>query len=142
MKRAITGWRIAAGKLPVTLWLVAAVFSAQFAARRSPCRSFIASAARRQPPCAALGGALLLFVARPRLWIFGRRQLVGAAALGITTAGMSFFFFAAVGRIPLGTAVSIEFIGPLAVALAGIATAARSCLGSAGGPRRLAADAA
>src|SRR5690606_34571547 len=39
-----------------------------------------------------------------------------ALALGATMAAMTLCFFAAIGRIPLGLAVAIEFLGPLAVA--------------------------
>lgn len=65
------------------------------------------------------GALFFLAVARPRIWALGGRQLAAAAALGLITAGMSFFFFAAVGRIPVGQVVSIEFLGPLAIALSG-----------------------
>jgi hypothetical protein len=35
MKRVMTGWQTAAGRLPVTLWLLTAVLLAQFAAALS-----------------------------------------------------------------------------------------------------------
>jgi inner membrane transporter RhtA len=48
-----------------------------------------------------------------------RRQVFTAGALGLILAGMNLTFYHAISRIPLGTAVTIEFIGPLLVALIG-----------------------
>jgi len=49
----------------------------------------------------------------------GRRDLAVAVAFGLVLAGMNLCFYEAISRIPLGAAVTIEFSGPLAVALAG-----------------------
>jgi inner membrane transporter RhtA len=119
MQRAVPGWQTAAGRIPVTLWLIAAVLLAQFAAAVSvPLihRSGSTSITALRMLWAA---AMLLIVARPRLLGLGRRQIMGGVTLGLTTAGMAFFFFAAVGRVPVGTVVSIEFLGPLTLALTG-----------------------
>ncbi|HTI00853.1 MAG TPA: EamA family transporter [Acidisoma sp.] len=119
MMRALAGWQNAAGKIPVTLWLITAVCSAQLASSLSvPVIHRVGS-----PTATALrllwGAAFFISLARPRLWRLTRGQLAAAVCLGLITTGMSFFFFAAVGRIPIGMAVSIEFLGPLAVALSG-----------------------
>ncbi|OKL53772.1 hypothetical protein BSZ39_07765 [Bowdeniella nasicola] len=45
----------------------------------------------------------------------GRDWLL-VAALGITTGSLTFLFFVAIQRIPLGTAVALEFLGPLVLA--------------------------
>ncbi|GAA0527300.1 EamA family transporter [Paractinoplanes ferrugineus] len=63
-------------------------------------------------------GLLLLVLIRPRRRHFGARDLRAAALLGVVTAGMTVLFMAAVGRLPLGTASAIEFLGPLGVAVA------------------------
>ncbi|WP_280468375.1 EamA family transporter [Nocardia cyriacigeorgica] len=48
-----------------------------------------------------------------------RRALPAIAGLGLAVAAMNVAFYAAIERIPLGVAVTIEFLGPLAVALLG-----------------------
>jgi inner membrane transporter RhtA len=75
------------------------------------------------------GGAVLLRLStatvvlvalwRPRLRDRTRRELLLAAAFGLVLAGMNLSFYNAIHRIPLGIAVTIEFVGPLGVALAG-----------------------
>ena len=64
-------------------------------------------------------GVVLGIIARPRLsgrtWLEWRRVL--AYALSLTL--MNTAFVLAIGRIPIGMAVTFEFIGPLAVAVAG-----------------------
>jgi inner membrane transporter RhtA len=61
----------------------------------------------------------LAAVARPRLRGRSRQELALAGIFGLVLAGMNLFFYEAVQRLPLGIAVAIEFVGPLAVALAG-----------------------
>lgn len=75
------------------------------------------------------GGTVLLRVAfaalllsalwRPRVRGRARDEWMLAAAFGLSLAGMNFAFYLALDRIPLGVAVTLEFAGPLAVAVAG-----------------------
>jgi inner membrane transporter RhtA len=60
---------------------------------------------------------ILLVIYRPRLTGRGREQWLAAIALGLVLAGMNLTFYHAIGRLPLGIAVTVEFIGPLAVAV-------------------------
>jgi inner membrane transporter RhtA len=62
---------------------------------------------------------VLLAIWRPRLRGWTRRELLLAALFGLILAGMNMSFYHAIQRIPLGIGVTIEFVGPLAVAIAG-----------------------
>lgn len=66
----------------------------------------------------AFAGLLLLAVTRPRLRGRSRRDLGAVALLGVASGSMALLFAAAIDRIPMGTAATIEFLGPLSVALA------------------------
>lgn len=63
-------------------------------------------------------GAAIALVAVSRAWRerWTRAELGAAALFGIATALMNLFFYLAIERIDLGKAVTIEFIGPIAVA--------------------------
>lgn len=64
----------------------------------------------------ALAGVALLLVTRPAVRGWGRTQWRAVAGLGLIMAGMNGSFYLAIDRIPLGTAVTIEFLGPLTLA--------------------------
>lgn len=64
--------------------------------------------------------ALMLVAVRPRsLRLPARGQLTGLLGLTVALLGMNFFFYEAISRAPLGIVVTIEFLGPLAVAVLG-----------------------
>jgi inner membrane transporter RhtA len=71
------------------------------------------------------GGAAFLRLAFAAivLWAIWRPRLVGdlrlAGAFGVALGLMNWSFYQAIDRIPLGVAVTIEFAGPLAVAVIG-----------------------
>jgi inner membrane transporter RhtA len=64
-----------------------------------------------------LGAAVLVVVARPRLRGRGAVRWRGIVAFGIAAGAMNLCFFQALARLPLGTAVSIEFLGPFVLAV-------------------------
>ncbi|HVU91364.1 MAG TPA: EamA family transporter [Jatrophihabitans sp.] len=66
-----------------------------------------------------LSAAVLLAVARPSLRGRSAADVRAAVAFGLVLAGMNWSFYEALDRLPLGVAVTIEFTGPLAVAVAG-----------------------
>ena len=65
------------------------------------------------------GTIILLALWRPRLRGYTRRQLVLACVFGLVLGFMNLSFYNALHRIPLGIAVTLEFVGPLTVAVAG-----------------------
>jgi inner membrane transporter RhtA len=64
---------------------------------------------------AVLVGAIV----RPRPRAYARADLVLVVGFGIVLAAMNALFYASLDRIPLGVAVTFEFLGPLSVAIGG-----------------------
>ena len=65
----------------------------------------------------ALSAVVLWLLARPRIRGTSGRDLRAAAVFGVVLAGMNACFYQALDRMPLGLAVTVEFVGPLAVAI-------------------------
>ncbi|WP_309081327.1 EamA family transporter [Zhihengliuella sp.] len=63
-----------------------------------------------------MGALMFLLIARAPLRSVRRRDVPGLLGLGAASCLMSVAFLSAIDRIPLGTAVAIEFLGPLTVA--------------------------
>lgn len=61
--------------------------------------------------------AILLVIARPRLTGRTGRDWTVVAAYSVSLFGMNWTIYESFARIPIGLAVTIEFLGPLAVAL-------------------------
>ena len=64
-----------------------------------------------------VAAAILLVVLRPPIRSWTRRQWGAAVMLGGFLAGMNLVFYFALDLIPLGVAVTVEFTGPLLLAL-------------------------
>jgi inner membrane transporter RhtA len=67
----------------------------------------------------AFGSAALWAIARPQLRGRARADLRLIAALGVVLVSMNITFYEALSRAPLGVVVTVEFLGPLAVAVIG-----------------------
>lgn len=64
--------------------------------------------------CAA---CFTLVLVRPNFMAFNGRQWRGAIALGIVMAFMTMCYFTAIAKIPVGPAITIDFLGPLSIAI-------------------------
>lgn len=64
-----------------------------------------------------LAAGLLLLVLRPRLRSWTRASWTAALLLGVAMAGMNLVFYLSLRTVPLGIAVTVEFLGPLLLAL-------------------------
>lgn len=65
-----------------------------------------------------LSAVILLAVVRPPLRGLTTEQWRAVVPYGITIGAMNLVFYQAIARIPLGLAVTLEFVGPLGVAIA------------------------
>lgn len=70
---------------------------------------------------------------RPKLRSLSWPTLWPALALGVVLAVMNFTFYESVGRLGLGIAATIEFLGPLTLALAGSRRVLDACCALAAG---------
>lgn len=67
----------------------------------------------------ALGGLVLLAVARPGLRALRAPGLADVVLFAAALAGMNLCFYASLQHLSLGVAVTLEFVGPLGVAVIG-----------------------
>lgn len=67
----------------------------------------------------ALSAAMLVAVFRPKLRSLTRRDWQALIPFGMVLGAMNVVFYLSLSRIPLGLAVTLEFTGPLGVALFG-----------------------
>ncbi|MFD7555971.1 DMT family transporter [Streptomyces sp. NPDC059533] len=65
----------------------------------------------------AAAAIVLLLLCRPKLRGYSRSDWRTVIAFGIAMAGMNGLFYQAVDRIPLGPAVTLEVLGPLALSV-------------------------
>ncbi|HJE58249.1 MAG TPA: EamA family transporter [Nocardiopsis listeri] len=77
------------------------------------------------PPAAVVwlrlltSAVVLVVLARPVLRARSRTDWMVVIGYGVALAGMNFLIYQAFARIPLGIAVTIEYLGPLAIAILG-----------------------
>src|ERR1700733_13926403 len=65
-----------------------------------------------------LAAIVLLAITRPRVRGWSRAQWRSVVLYGVSLAGMNGFYYAALARLPLSAAVTIQFLGPLTLSAA------------------------
>jgi inner membrane transporter RhtA len=103
-------------RVPAPLLVLAAIVSVQFggalAVTLIPLVGVFGSVTLRL----AIAAIVLLVIVRPRLGGRTTADWLVVGAFGAILAMMNLFFYGALARIPIGVTVTIEFIGPLALA--------------------------
>lgn len=66
-----------------------------------------------------LSAIILLFAYRPNLKLLTKKQWKAVIPYGVSLGLMNVIFYMAIERIPLGLGVTLEFIGPLLLAVSG-----------------------
>lgn len=102
--------------LPVVL-VAGGLFSQQFGAAVAALLFPQAGAAGMVSLRLALSALLLLAFCRPSVRGYGRDDWLVIAGFGLALGAMNIFFYQAIARIPLGAAVTLEVLGPLALSV-------------------------
>ena len=108
-----------AARLPATGLVLLAAGSVQFGAALAKTLFDDAGTAGTVLLRVLFAAVVLMALWRPRVRGQPGRDLAVAAAFGLSLAGMNLAFYGALDRIPLGIAVTFEFVGPLGLAIVG-----------------------
>jgi inner membrane transporter RhtA len=105
--------------VPPTVLVLAAVTSVQFGAALAKTLFDELGAGGTVLMRTVTAAIVLALVWRPRIAGRAAREIRLAVLFGLVLAGMNLSFYASLDRIPLGIAVTFEFVGPLGVAVFG-----------------------
>jgi inner membrane transporter RhtA len=105
--------------VPPTLLVLASIASVQFGAAFAKTLFDELGAGGTVFLRTLVAAVVLAIIWRPRVAGHDRRDLGLAVVFGLVLATMNFAFYSSLERIPLGIAVTFEFIGPLGVAVFG-----------------------
>jgi inner membrane transporter RhtA len=111
--------RAAVARVPAPFLLIAAAFSVQSGAALATTLFEEAGALGTVFVRTAFAGLILLLLTRTRLASLRAGPLRHVIGLGVSLACVNSLFYLSIDRVPLGVAVTVEFLGPLAVAVAG-----------------------
>jgi inner membrane transporter RhtA len=111
--------RAAVARVPAPFLLIAAAFSVQSGAALATTLFEEAGALGTVFVRTAFAGLILLLLTRTTLASLRAGPLRHVIGLGVSLACVNSLFYLSIDRVPLGVAVTVEFLGPLAVAVAG-----------------------
>lgn len=104
-------------RVPAPLLALAAIVSVQLGAAIAKTRFDEVGSVGAATLRLVIGAVVLALVVRPRVRDWTRGQWIGAVALGVALGGMNVCIYVAFASIPIGVAVTIEFLGPLTLSL-------------------------
>ncbi|WP_420366748.1 EamA family transporter [Curtobacterium sp. L3-7] len=104
-------------RVPAPLLALAAIVSVQLGAAIAKTRFDEVGSVGAATLRLVIGAVVLALVVRPRVRHWNRAQWLGAIGLGLALGGMNVFIYLAFASIPIGVAVTIEFLGPLTLSL-------------------------
>lgn len=103
--------------VPAPVLAVAAMVSVQLGAAVATTHFGLVGAVGAAALRLTIGAVVFALVVRPSVRAWDRAQWVGALGLGLALGGMNVCIYVAFARIPIGIAVTVEFLGPLALSL-------------------------
>ncbi len=106
----------AADRVPAPLLVLGGIVSVQFGGALAQTLVPVIGAGGSVVMRLIFATTLLLLVVRPRWRGHSRRAWATVTAFGVALGLMNFAFYGSLAYLPIGVAVTIEFIGPLALA--------------------------
>lgn len=97
------------------IYILISMLSIQFGASMAKQLFPIAGAAGTTMLRVSIAAIILLILWRPWKVKFTKKNLWVFFGYGVSLGGMNLLFYLALARIPLGIAVALEFMGPLAL---------------------------
>ncbi len=108
----------AADRVPAPVLVLAGIVSVQFGGALAATLVPVIGAGGSVVMRLIFATLLLLVLVRPRWRGHSRRAWLTVVAFGVALGLMNFTFYASLAHLPIGVAVTIEFIGPLTLAAA------------------------
>ena len=108
----------AADRVPAPLLVLAGIVSVQFGGALAATLVPVIGAGGSVVLRLLFASALLLVFVRPRWRAHSHRARLTVIAVGVALGLMNFTFYSSLAHLPIGVAVTIEFIGPLSLAAA------------------------